>query len=380
MPRPSVFLPLLVLAALWPLAAAGARPASQPFDVGSRERELAAVRAQIETLTGRLAEVRSRERGLEQELAQVTAELELQQARLDEAAGALALAAARVEEAAGRVFELEQTLGQIRDDLRRRLSGLYLLGRHGYLRLFFSMRPDQKLLPAIRQLRFLVLRDRRTLDRYEQVRSELDAERTRLDAQRAEVAVWQEQERSRHQALAQVRARRSEVLARVAAERQELTSRQSELESRAMNLARFINALLSGDQEPLRGRSMLEFRGLLEWPVAGPVATPYGPRKDPRYRTEVPHHGVDLDTAPGAKVHAVYPGEVMYAAVFEGYGPMVVVHHPGRVFTLYAGLELLNVRKGDVVSLGDVIGAAAESLYFEIRVESDPQDPARWMR
>ena len=46
------------------------------------------------------------------------------------------------------------------------------------------------------------------------------------------------------------------------------------------------------------------------------VTAGFGPRLDPRYGTRVPHHGIDLETSPGADVVAVYPGRVVYAAPF----------------------------------------------------------------
>jgi len=56
------------------------------------------------------------------------------------------------------------------------------------------------------------------------------------------------------------------------------------------------------------------------------------------------------------------------------------VQHPGRVFTLYAGLGTMRVAKEDMVSLGDAVGLAADKLYFEIRVENHPEDPLTWLR
>jgi septal ring factor EnvC (AmiA/AmiB activator) len=58
----------------------------------------------------------------------------------------------------------------------------------------------------------------------------------------------------------------------------------------------------------------------------------------------------------------------------------VIVHHPGRVFTLYAGLSALRVGAGGMVSLGDPVGLASDRLYFEIRVENRPEDPLHWLR
>jgi murein hydrolase activator len=110
------------------------------------------------------------------------------------------------------------------------------------------------------------------------------------------------------------------------------------------------------------------------------VTAGFGPRRDPRYQTLVPHNGIDIATTAGAEVRAVYPGRVLFASPFRGYGPTVVLHHPGRVFTLYAGLASLRVGRDAMVSLNDVVGMAADSLYFEIRVDNRPENPLEWLR
>lgn len=354
----------------------------------TREAELAEIRTKIDGLRTQVDEIRQREQSLEDRLERVSAELDLQEARLAEATAALEVATLRAAEAETRVAELEADLAEVRDDLRRRLTGLYRLGGRGYLRLFLSIRPDQDLLPALRQLRFLVLRDRRALDRFAEIRDELIAEQDRLESRRAEMAEWRGEESTRRDELASARDVHAKVLSRVADQRRRLAEETAQLEEKERKLTRFIETLVGEDlaggdrasDEPA-GTSIREFRGVLDWPVADPeVAIDFGPRRDPRYRTEVPHNGLGLEVEAGTRVRAVYPGEVLYAADFEGYGPMVVVRHAGRVFTLYAGLQLLNVGPGDVLSLGDVIGASGDSLYFEIRVENQPEDPTDWLR
>ena len=79
-------------------------------------------------------------------------------------------------------------------------------------------------------------------------------------------------------------------------------------------------------------------------------------------------------------MRAVYPGKVLFAAPFEGYGTTVVLHHAGRGLTLYGGLVSARVSKGDVVALGTALGGAGELVYFEIRVDNKPEDPLRWLR
>jgi septal ring factor EnvC (AmiA/AmiB activator) len=159
-----------------------------------------------------------------------------------------------------------------------------------------------------------------------------------------------------------------------------LAARQGELAAREKKLAGMVDLLYGRNRTAVAGQPMQTFRGLLDWPARGRVSAGFGPLLDPRYRTRVPHNGVDLETLPGSAVRAVFPGKVLFAAPFEGYGTTVVLFHSGRVLTLYAGLSEARVRREDVVPLAQVVGLASDKLYFEIRVENRPEDPAVWLR
>ena len=345
-----------------------------------REAELAAIREEIRQLKDQLSTTRGRETTLESQLASLNLELELQEIQLTEASTAFELAVTRVAETETEIERLTTALAKIREDLMRRLGGLYRLGRQGYLRLFLSLEPDTDLLPAIRQLRFLVRRDQVTLERYTATRDTLAARSQQLIREQEEMDLWRQREKERRDSLVGVRKRRQRMLERVAKERRRLVARAQELQDKERKLARLINSLLDKRLTPLTGSPIQEFRGALDWPVRGEVISEFGTRLDPRYRTEVPHNGIDLVTETGLEIRAIYPGEVLYSSEFEGYGPMVVVHHPGRVFTLYAGLGELRVAKGDMLSLGGVVGTATAILYFEIRLENQPQNPREWLR
>ena len=175
------------------------------------------------------------------------------------------------------------------------------------------------------------------------------------------------------------RQRKAGLLARLQRERSDLASRAVELADRERKLAVFVDLLYGRSQASLAGTPMQQLRGVLDWPAQGRVTARFGPRLDPRYHTQVPHNGIDLATVAGSEVKVVYPGKVLFAAPFEGYGLTAVVHHPGRVLTLYAGLSELRKTKDDMVSLGDTVGLASDRLYFEIRVENHPDDPLSWL-
>jgi septal ring factor EnvC (AmiA/AmiB activator) len=365
-------------AAAGPAAAAAGGTALEK-ETRAREAELAALRAEIARLELRLDEARQQQQGVEGDMAAADLALQLEQTRLTEATVARDEAAQREAVSAAEVSRLEETLAARRRDFQRQLAGLYRLGRQGYLRLFFLLKPGANLVPSIRLMRFLVRRDREAVDHYQEAKDHLARRRDQLAGERQERESWLGLEQARRRELVAARQRKALALARLARERSDLATRAAALADRERKLASFLDLLYDHNPATLAGAPMQQFRGILEWPAQGRVAERFGPRLDPRYHTQTPHNGIDMATAAGSEVKVVYPGKVLFAAPFEGYGLTVVVHHPGRVFTLYAGLSELQRAKDDMVSLGDTVGLASDRLYFEIRVENHPEDPLSWL-
>jgi len=365
-----------------PAPPATASPVSTPAatrETRAREQELAALRAEIGRLEARLEAARRQQSGAVGELAAADLALQLEEKRLAEAVAARDQAAERETASEQQVVALEGALDQRRREFQRQLTGLYRLGRQGYLRLFFLLEPDSSLLPSIRLMRYLVRRDREAVDSYQEAKQRLARRRDQLAAERQDRDRWLGWEQTRRRELVAARQRQATLLSRVERERRVLAGRAVELADRERKLAAFLDLLYGRSSTDLAGAPMQQFRGILDWPVAGKVVERFGPRLDPRYHTQVPHNGIDLETAVGAEVKAVYPGKVLFAAPFEGYGLTAVVHHPGRVLTLYAGLSELKKAKDDMVSLAETVGLASDRLYFEIRVENHPEDPVSWL-
>jgi murein DD-endopeptidase MepM/ murein hydrolase activator NlpD len=95
------------------------------------------------------------------------------------------------------------------------------------------------------------------------------------------------------------------------------------------------------------------------------------------------HTGVDLAAPVGTPVLAANSGAVIFAGWNSwGYGNTVVLAH-GPYLTLYGHMSSINVGCGQLVSVGQVIGAVGNTgnssgphLHFEIRSGDTPTDPA----
>jgi len=117
----------------------------------------------------------------------------------------------------------------------------------------------------------------------------------------------------------------------------------------------------------------------LVWPILAPIGDPFGPRGD-RF-----HMGVDLVAAMHEPVVAAAPGRVTWAGPMAGgWGNLVTITHAGGVRTLYAHLSKIDVKVGDWLAAGTLVGlvgatgdATGPHLHFEVRVRGAAVDPLR---
>lgn len=380
-PKTPVFPRRLSLAAAFAVVVIGAAGLwAQTGAQGDREADLAAIRAEVAKLEARLGTISANAEDAATQLQRTEAELALQEQRLLEARTARDLASEKVEESERRVGELEAELAHAQADLRKRLRGLYRIGGIGYLRLLLSMDPNADSLEGVRLLRFLARRDADAIDTYRALADDLGKQQEELLAQQQEVAAWAAQEEERQQELANLRRRQARQLARLEEERRTLADETGSLREKERKLAQLLERLAPESGEGLEGAPIQDFKGVLDWPAQGNVTLGFGTVRDPRYRTRLPHNGIDLTLDGEQDIKAVYPGSVLFAGPFDGYGSMVVLLHPGRVFSIYTGLGQVRVAQGDVLSLNEVVGVAGDRLYFEMRVEKRPEDPLEWLR
>jgi septal ring factor EnvC (AmiA/AmiB activator) len=116
-------------------------------------------------------------------------------------------------------------------------------------------------------------------------------------------------------------------------------------------------------------------------PVPGPVVTRYGSFRGRRTGTRLTSRGIELATRVGEPVRAVDAGVIAYAGPLRELGAVVVINHASGLRSVTARLDAPQVRTGDVVERGAVLGAAAGGrVYFELRLgvgdDGLPIDPA----
>ncbi|MCG9900590.1 MAG: peptidoglycan DD-metalloendopeptidase family protein [Sediminibacterium sp.] len=113
------------------------------------------------------------------------------------------------------------------------------------------------------------------------------------------------------------------------------------------------------------------------------VASGFGYRIDPVYKTRRFHAGLDFTAPVGTPIYATADGVVKEAGYNTGgYGNNVVINHGFGFQTLYAHMYKIKARVGQKVKRGEVIGyigntgkSTGPHLHYEVHKKGQPVDP-----
>ena len=137
-------------------------------------------------------------------------------------------------------------------------------------------------------------------------------------------------------------------------------------------------------------KSFNKNKGKLIWPVErGEITSKYGRHQHHVVSTAfVDNNGIDITTSKNANVRSVFEGKVTSVLIIPGAGRVVMVSH-GEYRTVYANLQEVYVKKGDIVKPKENLGKllAKESgiseSHFEIwRILSSGMNtvnPSLWL-
>jgi murein DD-endopeptidase MepM/ murein hydrolase activator NlpD len=115
------------------------------------------------------------------------------------------------------------------------------------------------------------------------------------------------------------------------------------------------------------------------------TASGYGYRIDPIYKTTKFHSGMDFSANIGTPVYATGDGRVVKVGWESGYGKLIKIDHGFGYMTWYAHLNDYNVRVGQKVVRGEVIGKVGNTgkstgphLHYEVHVKGKVVNPVNY--
>ena len=115
----------------------------------------------------------------------------------------------------------------------------------------------------------------------------------------------------------------------------------------------------------------------------GRMASGFGYRIDPIYKTRKFHAGMDFSAKTGTPIYATGNGKVFRVRKSKrGYGNHVIIDHGYGYKTLYAHMSKSSVKKNQKVNRGDIIGyvgntgkSVAPHLHYEVHKDGKKVNP-----
>lgn len=234
-----------------------------------------------------------------------------------------------------------------------------------------------------------------------EAQAELEAEKAKLSAMKKDAEAVKAERVKELESLRADEAKADKVVQQLNRNKKtyqaQLKAKRKEVEALNREIAKAISATVGGSSKPSSGKSKTvvdtklaaEFaknKGRLPWPVDGAVVGHFGTHYHPVYTNLKlpPNNGFDLAVAKGADIKAVFDGVVEQVMVIPVYNQCVMVNH-GNYFTVYCKLKTVDVKAGDKVKTGQVIGTVdtingQTQLHFELWKEKTPQNPESWLK
>ena len=351
----------------------------------SEEERLRQIRSQIEELRQRLVESESQAGSLldaldeiDLKVAVLGREAIVLRAELDSTRRAEAAARLEADAAHARIAAAEQSL-------RRWIVEIDRAGSTSQLRLLLASSNPSTLAAAERAGEALALAERARVGTLRAEQARLEAAQHALETSRTRLASLQNELEARQSELAATRTGKQELLHGIRAREEVGQQALASLVQVEKDLVALLGSLPGGGATPSFG--LPRFHGLLNWPVPGPVAIPFGNVRHPKFSTQVPHPGLEIACPDGESVHALFDGKVGFSSWFRGYGQMIVIDHGDEYLSIYGQLGERLVEAGDEVHRDQVIARSGgegtfgvTGLYLEIRHHGRPEDPQPWLR
>jgi septal ring factor EnvC (AmiA/AmiB activator) len=362
-------------------------------DTAGKKQELQRIKREMREKQQKIKRADRKERSILSELDKIDRDIH---------AGSSELAGQqkRLREAEASLRDIEKNNAEISRDLvvlkkmyAYRVRALYKMSRSGYAAAVLTSDSVGETVKRIKYLGMIAQQDRTMIREYDSALGRLAMRQAEIVEKKDDILRSKREVETKKAELETRKRRKAEILASVRGEKSLYEQAFRELEESSVSLWAMIKKA-EKEKKPVtaaagtRGQAATRIpeKSRLPWPVDGQVLTRFGMQRHPQFGTTVFRRGIEIEAHDGESVRAVSDGQVAYADWYKGYGELVILEHGNGLYTLYGNLSRLDLKKGDRVERGKVIGLAGDTgslkgsrLYFEIRKNGEAQDPLAWL-
>jgi septal ring factor EnvC (AmiA/AmiB activator) len=352
-----------------------------------KARQMEQLRAKIEKLRATLSSDYGHKSRLEKDLRQAELNIARHSRSLKQLAGQLIRQRSRLRELQQDKRNQRRRLGEQQRALAQQIKASYAMGRQGYLKILLSNEDPSRIGRTLTYYRYFNQARARRINDIGASISELEKLETTIGRETRHLEQLHDKQQQAQQQREREYDNRHQILVKLDSEIGDKEQRLKQLIEDKERLARLLEQLRQalsdippevGDLQPFA-----KLRGKLSLPARGRISHHFGSR---RRTGKLRWQGITIDAAEGNEVRAIYHGRVAFADWLRNFGMLIIIDHGDGYMSLYAHNQALYRDVGEWVDKGDVIATIGNSggqdksgLYFEIRHNGTPTNPARWI-
>ncbi|MEH6515725.1 MAG: peptidoglycan DD-metalloendopeptidase family protein [Halioglobus sp.] len=384
---PRILWPVLLGLALVSLLTPALISAQDQSEKEQARRELSQLQAQIDKVSAEISSARTRQNKLQTELKNSEMALGTLQKSLRDNTAAIADASAELQQLQTRKTGLESARQDQQTRIASELETAWKMGQQGQLKVLLNQEDPDTVARTMAYYRYffearteLLAGYRATLSELEQVAQGIVATTDTLESRQNEL-------RQQQLELVSAQNKRKATVALLNADIKSKGASLKNLQQNRLELERLLETIeqaVVNLQIPDNYQPFAAARGIMPWPVKGKNSNRFG---RPRNEGKMKWQGINITAKEGDTVGAIHHGRVVYADWFRGSGLLLIVDHGDGYMSLYAHNQALLREVGEWVSAGTPISTVGDSggltkaaLYFEIRHNGKPTNPANWCR
>ena len=99
----------------------------------------------------------------------------------------------------------------------------------------------------------------------------------------------------------------------------------------------------------------------MNWPVSGPISSPFGLTRFFNDQPRRPHSGIDIAAPTGTPITAPKAGTVIATGDFFFNGNTVILDHGKGLISLFCHLDRIDTKNGEILSRGTQLGTVGQT-------------------
>ncbi len=282
----------------------------------------------------------------------------------------------------------EHQLIHQRKTLLEQIKAAYMLGQKPFIKLLLNQENPERISRLITYYHYVNRNRLHNIEALHRTLAQFDNNQQQITTHYQQLKKLTEDVRAKQKHLAKSQASRERLLNRLNRRIQSRHQRLAQLLADKNALEQAVNRIaqdkrLTTDSNLANmGKTFSQLRHHITWPASGQLIARFGTKVE---QSTLKWNGVLIKAAQNQPVYAIADGQVVFAKWMPGYGLLLIINHGDGYMTLYGRNHTLYKNVGDRVHAGDAIATVGRSggylhpaLYFAIRHNAKPLDPAKW--